>query len=498
MFGSVLRPSVIGSLLGWPRRIVRPGQTGTSPLERGAAIETDYLVVGAGASGMGFVDTFSSRSDAEILIVDRRHRPGGHWNDDYGFVRLHQPSAYYGVDSLSLGEDRIDETGPNAGFYERASGAEVVDYYSRVLEEKFLPTGRIKFLPMTDYLGESSGVHNLTSLLTGKTTSVRVRRKVVDATYIATNIPSMHKPPFSVDPGVRLVPPNGLVHLSDPAEAFTIIGAGKTSMDTVCWLVDQGVDADSIRWIRPRDPWFVDRRWMQSLSFVGSMAEWLARQTEAMAEAADSRDLLRLFEEKDVYRRLDPSVEPAIFHGAILSELEHTTIQQIKDVVRMGHVQHVGTDSVALAEGSISTRTGEVFVDCSAHGLGTPPTRPIFEAGRITIQRSQVGIDPFNGALIGVVEASDRTDDEKNRLCPPNQMTGEVDHLALDLLISTRARASWFAEPDIRKWQSTTRLSPFRDSAIHLDDQARATVMRMIAATPAAIENLERIVAAGQ
>ena len=34
---------------------------------------------------------------SEILVVDRRAKPGGHWNDAYDFVRLHQPSLYYGV-----------------------------------------------------------------------------------------------------------------------------------------------------------------------------------------------------------------------------------------------------------------------------------------------------------------------------------------------------------------------------------------------------------------
>ena len=60
-------------------------------------LETDYLVVGAGASGMAFVDSLLTNSDAEVVLVDRRHRAGGHWLDAYPFVRLHQPSAYYGV-----------------------------------------------------------------------------------------------------------------------------------------------------------------------------------------------------------------------------------------------------------------------------------------------------------------------------------------------------------------------------------------------------------------
>ena len=53
-------------------------------------IETDYLVVGAGATGMIFVDEMLTHSDARFVIVDRRFRPGGHWNDAYPFVRLHR------------------------------------------------------------------------------------------------------------------------------------------------------------------------------------------------------------------------------------------------------------------------------------------------------------------------------------------------------------------------------------------------------------------------
>ena len=41
-------------------------------------IDTDYLVVGAGAVAMGFVDTLIEHSDADVVMVDRRHRAGGH------------------------------------------------------------------------------------------------------------------------------------------------------------------------------------------------------------------------------------------------------------------------------------------------------------------------------------------------------------------------------------------------------------------------------------
>lgn len=68
---------------------------------------TDYLIVGAGASGLAFADSLLTESDANIVLVDRRAEVGGHWGDAYPFVQLHTPSSYYGVNSIPLGEDRI-------------------------------------------------------------------------------------------------------------------------------------------------------------------------------------------------------------------------------------------------------------------------------------------------------------------------------------------------------------------------------------------------------
>ena len=113
-------------------------------------IETDYLVIGADAAGMAFVDALIAACDADVVMVDRRHRPGGHWNDAYPFVRLHGPSALYGVNSRSLGSDRLDRAGPNAGYYPRATAAEICDYYQRVLDEQLLPSGRVRFFGMSD------------------------------------------------------------------------------------------------------------------------------------------------------------------------------------------------------------------------------------------------------------------------------------------------------------------------------------------------------------
>ncbi len=244
-------------------------------------IVTDYLVIGAGAAGMAFTDALIAESDADVVMVDRRHRPGGHWNDAYPFVRLHQPSPFYGVNSRVLGNDAIDEVGPNAGLYERASAAEICDYFSRVLDETLVPSGRVRFFGMSDYVGEQSGDHQFVSRLTGEPTTVRVRRKIVDATYLETPIPSTHTPSFTVDPEARFIPVNGLVALTEPARGYTVIGAGKTAMDACTWLLDNGVAPDAIRWIRPRDAWLIDRAYNQPLQLVTLLIEGLAARVRS-------------------------------------------------------------------------------------------------------------------------------------------------------------------------------------------------------------------------
>ena len=110
--------------------------------------ETDYLVVGAGAAAMAFVDTLLSETDARVVLVDRRHKPGGHWNNAYPFVGLHQPAAFYGVASREPSEWKKDKAGLNAGFYSLSTGPAMLDYFDQVMRQRLLPSNRVVFHPM--------------------------------------------------------------------------------------------------------------------------------------------------------------------------------------------------------------------------------------------------------------------------------------------------------------------------------------------------------------
>ena len=116
-------------------------------------ISTDYLVVGSGAMGMAFTDVLLTETKANITIIDKHHQPGGHWNDAYPFVRLHQPSAFYGVNSKKLGNNSIDSTGLNKGLYELATNSEVCGYFDQVMQRQFIASGRVQYFPSCEYLG---------------------------------------------------------------------------------------------------------------------------------------------------------------------------------------------------------------------------------------------------------------------------------------------------------------------------------------------------------
>ena len=199
--------------------------------------ETDYLIIGAGATGLAFADTLIAETDAHVTLVDRHGKPGGHWNDAYPFVTLHQPSSFYGVASMELGSGLKDPVGLNRGMAELASGPEVSGYFDRVMNHRLLASGRVSYHPLCNYLGDADGGSLFESLLSGERTRLMVRRKIVDATFFSPSVPSTHTPAFDIGEGVRVVAPNALPGLWQLAlgapmpRRFVVLGAGKTAMD---------------------------------------------------------------------------------------------------------------------------------------------------------------------------------------------------------------------------------------------------------------------------
>ncbi|WP_371195742.1 NAD(P)-binding protein [Glaciecola sp. SC05] len=422
----------------------------------------DYLVVGAGASGMAFVDTLLAESDATVILIDNRHKPGGHWNDVYSFVTLHQPSSFYGVNSKELSKGQIDQGGLNKGLNELASGSEVQAYFDNVMRDTILPSGRVRYFPMCEYLGNGRVKH----LISGVEFTVEYHKKMVDSTYYKTAIPSTHQPKFTMETGLQLVPPNTLPQLLSKAEhgyqTFTVLGGGKTAIDTCLWLLQNQVQAQNITWYMPRDGWLIDRGNIQpSKAFFSTFAHAQACQLESIAESTSVRDMFDRLEKSGVMMRIDKNVEPEMFHGATVSRAELALLQTIKNVVRKGRVSHIARDQITCELGTQVPAKDTLYIDCTASAITNLDIRPVFEDDLITLQTVRAYQPTFSAAFIAYLEISYDNNEKKNQLSKVVPLPNTVDDWVELTYRNMMNQFFWSKEPRLKKWMINQRLDGF-------------------------------------
>lgn len=335
--------------------------------------------------------------------------------------------------------------------------------------------------------------HSFRALDTGAESTIQVRRRLVDATYQESAIPSTHAPGFDIGDGAAVVPINALATVPE-ADGFTILGSGKTAMDACGWLLDNGVPADAIQWIKPRDAWILDRANIQPLDLLPTTINSVSLQLEAAAEAATVGELFERLEAAGQLVRLDPEVEPSMYHCSTLSRNELTQLTKITDVVRLGRVRRIGRDRIDLDDGSAPTTSGRIHVDCTAAGLPTRPLRPVFGDGRVTPQPIAWCQPCFGAAVAGHVEASYTDDATKNRLCPPNPYPNSATDWLQTTAISQQAQNTWGQEPDLHQWLHGTRLYAAHGLNDHLADPDMTTAIeRMLTHAESSVTNLNRL-----
>jgi hypothetical protein len=433
------------------------------------SLETDYLVVGAGAMGLAFTDALIDHADVHVTLVDRRHAPGGHWQDAYPFVQLHQASVFYGVASTLLGTGAIQQQGPESGLQERARRSEIQHYYDGILHRRFVGSGRVTFLGGSEYHADGAS-HLVTSGVSGETVHVDVRRRVVDATYLSPTIPATTPAPFGVADESRVVAINELARLTDAPSNYVIVGSGKTATDGIIWLLTNGVPPDRIVWVRPREPWMLNRAVVQPDPAV---AVGLAADTMTAAADAESFDELFLrLEAAGVMLRIDTDVVPTMAKTPTLGLWELELLRTIENVVRLGHVKHVTKSEIVLEQGVVPLDPRALVVHCAASGLQYPPLVPLWSPDKIRLQTIRAGFPCFNAALAGYVEATRDDDGERNRLCPPNTLPNSRADWARMQFRGTRATRIFGAEPDIAEWANGCALNPARMQPSQRDEPA--------------------------
>jgi hypothetical protein len=421
------------------------------------AVEADYLVVGAGAMGMAFTDALIDHAaDARVAVVDRRHGPGGHWLNAYPFVRLHQASTFYGVASSVLGGGRLQDHGPEAGLHERADQPTICSYYDTLLTDRMIGSGRVEFFAGCEYLGERT----FARLESGERFEVPPECRIVDARYLAPDIPAETPPKFAVAEGARVIPVNDLVGWEEAPSQYVVVGSGKTATDACIWLLQRGVDPDAICWVRPRDPWMLNRAVIQPdpVIYLGMVADMM----HAAGAAASLPDLFLRLEDAGIMLRIDRSVTPTMAKAPTLGGWELELLRSIEQVVRRGHIDTVHRGRIDFADGSVAIADDALVVNCAADGLKNPPRVPVWRPEAITLQPIRAGFPCFGAALAGYVEATREDDDVKNELCRPSSYGNTLPDWATMNVLGMRNTMSFGAEPDIKAWSDRVALNPAR------------------------------------
>jgi len=468
-------------------------------------ISADYLVQGAGATCLGFVDSLLDYpSDDSIVIVDRGDSPGGHWNDAYPFVRLHQPAAVYGLASTLLGSGRLETEGLNAGLFDLATRSEVLAHYDGAMRNRFLPSGRVRYFPKCDLTVDADGhAGTIRNMATGAITRVAIRKRLITTT-ISTEIPSTHPPRFRIAEGVHCIPVNGLASLDRPYAAYTVVGAGKTGIDACIWLLGRGVEPQRISWVMPRDSWFGPRENMQpGIEFFAHNIGTQITATEEIMAAETVDNMFRRFEARGLLCRLDPEVWPTMYRCAIVSARELAQLRRIRKVIRLGRVDAVERDTLVLREGSVPADPDTLYIHCAANAFSTDPKtssrpRPTFEPRRINLSILRFCQPAFSCALIARIEVLYQEDTARNAITipvPPPQVP--LDWLRM-MLISYANSGHWRTEPLLDAWISTCRLNVFATETRGVSKSApkiAALVMDWEARIPAAAQKMQALIA---
>ena len=432
--------------------------------------ETDYLIVGAGAVGLAFADSLLDEDpDCHITFVDKHAKPGGHWNDAYSFVALHQPSAFYGVNSMAFASEAIDTHGANAGLCALASGTEVLAYFEKVMNLRLLPSGRVAYHRLSEFCGrDDAGTATIKGVLSSEETRIHVRRKLVDATFYQTSVPSTHTRAFAVDEDARIGIPGDLPALWRTPEAipktFVILGGGKTAMDVAVWLIEAGVDPARIHWVRPRDSWLNNRKYLQpGEDFLAATVESQMAHLEAFRTSQTGDEVFAVLEKGGYMLRIDPEVTPEMYHYAVISEGEIAMLRRVRQVIRKGRVTRITDGALHFGDVSHEIPAGALHIDCTARAVpfaAAENAGPQFRGDTIVLQPVMVPLVTFSAALTAFLEAHFPDDATKNQLARAAELTDTPATFPYAFMINLMNRGTWMQTPEIAAWLAKARLDP--------------------------------------
>jgi hypothetical protein len=290
---------------------------------------------------------------------------------------------------------------------------------------------------------------------------VTVHRRIVDGTLMEVEVPFVRPPPYPVDPEVTVVPPNSLPQVKRPWERYVVVGAGKTGIDAILFLLEQGVSPARIQWIVSNDAWLWDRATVQP----GEVSKTLTALVASIVSATNIDEVFLQLERQGSMCRIDPDVLPAKWRCATVDRSELGALRRVEDVVRLGRVQRVGAREIQLERGTIGRVQDSLFVDCSANGLAKREPRPVFSERRVNLQSVFMCQQTFSAALIAHLELLDLSNEARNRVLTAAPHPELKQDLLPTLLTSIQNLIN--SNRHMPLWLRRSRLNPMHHEAPH-------------------------------
>ena len=429
---------------------------------------------------MAFTDALIDHADVRVALVDRRAAAGGHWLNAYPFVRLHQSSTFYGVASTLLGGGRIQQEGPRRGSTSGPTSRRSPPTTATCWRTGWWPPAGSSSSVGCDYVGGRTFV----SLGSGERFEVSERCRIVDARYLAPDIPAELPPRFGVADGVRVIPVNDLVRTEESPSQYVVVGSGKTATDACIWLLARGVDPDAICWVRPREPWMLNRALIQPdpVIYLGMVADMLRAAANGILPGCPvPRARGRRHRCCASTARSTPTMAKAptlgrLGAGAAADHRERRTPRPHRHGAP-------GPDRPRARDRSPS-RTTPWSSTARPTACKMPPLVPIWRPEAITVQPVRAGFPCFGAALAGYVEATRDDDGVKNALCPPSSYGNTLTDWARMNVLGLRNSRAFGAEPDIRDWSHRVALNPARIPPEHPGPRSSTTCSPACRSTP--------------
>lgn len=352
------------------------------------AIECSLCIVGAGLAGLTvlFVAAQYLGSDDTVVLIDRRPRAGGMWNDTYNYIRLHQPYEFFTAGNIDW---KLNE--PREYL---ATGSEVRAHLDRCLE---VLRSRINIVELfeheLDYYEETQknrrakvhvGCHPRQDRY--RPVEVAAERLVM---AIGFDVPNPRRLELTSDKVVSTTPQCLEADIGTAAPVY-IVGGGKTAMDTVYTLINRfprrriSVFAGDGTVFLNRNKLFPTghQRWWSGKTMLQMLSDVALR-----FDGSNEDDLYGYF--RETYA-LCPGGTAGRFMFGILSEEESKVISEgtheITNQYLMDVCSGVEGPEIIFRDGTRRTvAAGSIFVNCTGHLLreGRPYEPYLSKHGRV-------------------------------------------------------------------------------------------------------------------